>query len=55
LLFGQVIEQALQQHPYFDFGISTERDGEYLNAQLAYQKEGFGGRGLCYDHYEWTL
>ena len=55
LLFGEVIEQALQQHPYFDFGISTERDGEYLNAQLAYQKEGFGGRGLCYDHYEWTL
>lgn len=55
LLFGQVIEQALQQHPYFDFGISTERDGEYLNAQLAYQKEGFGGRGLCYDHYEWLL
>ncbi len=55
LLFAGVIEQALQTHPYFDFGISTERDGDYLNEQLAYQKEGFGARGLCYDHYEWSL
>ena len=36
---------------YFEFGISTERGGLYLNEGLAYQKEGFGGRGVCYDSY----
>lgn len=55
LLFCEVITQALQTHAYFDFGISTEKQGTYLNEQLIYQKEGFGGRGICYDWYEWTL
>ena len=55
LLFEVVIRQSLEDHPYFDFGISTEEHGTYLNEQLIYQKEGFGGRGLCYDWYEWTL
>lgn len=54
-LFHQVLTQALQTHDYFDFGISTEKHGTYLNEQLIYQKEGFGGRGICYDWYEWTL
>ena len=55
LLFESVISKALQAHAYFDFGISTEKHGTYLNEQLIYQKEGFGGRGICYDWYEWTL
>jgi len=55
LLFDVVIRQALASHAYFDFGISTERHGTYLNEQLIYQKEGFGGRGVCYDWYEWKL
>lgn len=55
LLFEIVIGQALEQHAYFDFGISTEEHGTYLNEQLIYQKEGFGGRGICYDWYEWRL
>lgn len=40
---------------YFDFGKSTEDCGRVLNESLIYQKEGFGGRGLCYDWYEWEL
>jgi len=40
---------------YFDFGISTEHGGQYLNESLIFQKEGFGGRGTCYDIYEYTL
>ena len=40
---------------YFDFGISTEEGGQYLNEGLIYQKEGFGGRGICYNTYEYTL
>jgi len=55
LLFKTVIEKALQTHKFFDFGISTEKHGTYLNKQLIYQKEGFGGRGVCYDWYEWML
>ena len=55
LLFDVVIDEALSTHQYFDFGISTEEHGTYLNEQLIYQKEGFGGRGICYDWYEWNL
>ena len=55
LLFSSVIDEALKHHAYFDFGISTERHGTYLNENLIYQKEGFGGRGICYDWYEWNV
>jgi len=55
LLFKRVVEQALENHEFFDFGISTENQGTYLNTQLIYQKEGFGGRGICYDWYKWEL
>lgn len=40
---------------YFDFGISTENGGLYLNENLIFQKEGFGGRGICYDTYEYNI
>ena len=43
------------QQTYMDFGKSTETHSDQLNANLLYQKEGFGGRGICYDTYEWTL
>lgn len=43
------------QHRYLDFGISTERQGHYLNEGLIFQKEGFGGRGVCYDTYELNI
>ena len=55
LLFHNVIGMSLKKHPYFDFGISTEEHGIILNEQLIYQKEGFGGRGICYDIYEWEI
>lgn len=55
LLFDKVICKSLETQRYFDFGISTERNGVYLNESLIYQKEGFGARGVCYDTYEWTL
>ena len=45
-----------RSYPYFDFGRSTENpDGSGLNEKLVFQKEGFGGRGLCYDIYEYDL
>ena len=40
---------------YFDFGISTERGGQHLNAGLIENKQGFGGRAVVHDFYEWNL
>lgn len=40
---------------YADFGNSNEQRGLYLNESLIYQKEGFGGRAVCYDIYSWEL
>ncbi|MGZ4882230.1 MAG: GNAT family N-acetyltransferase [Halobacteriota archaeon] len=37
---------------YFDFGISTEQGGRYLNAGLIAYKEWFGARATMYDTYE---
>ncbi len=37
---------------YFDFGISTEMSGAYLNCGLAAYKEGFGARTIAYDAYQ---
>ena len=49
LLFMQLIEEAKQAGArFFDFGISTERNGSYLNQTLASFKEGFGARALLH-------
>lgn len=55
LVFDQLINHTFADRHYFDFGKSTEDSGHYLNTNLIHQKEGFGGRGICYDTYEWTL
>ena len=55
LLFYELINNVFKDYTYFDFGKSTEREGTYLNENLIFQKEGFGGRGVCYDTYEWEL
>ncbi len=55
ILFRYLIDEVYVDKPYFDFGKSTEDRGRRLNEQLIFQKEGFGGRGVCYDTYEWAL
>lgn len=55
LIFDYLIGDVYSDSKFFDFGISTEDDGTYLNESLIYQKEGFGGRGICYDRYEIDL
>jgi hypothetical protein len=40
---------------YFDFGISNEEDGKYLNAQLYQFKSEFGGGGVVHEFYEFRL
>ncbi len=54
LLFRYLIDEVFIDKPFFDFGKSTEDRGRRLNEPLIFQKEGFGGRGVCYDTYEWT-
>jgi hypothetical protein len=36
----------------FDFGISTENSGFFLNEGLLFQKESFGGRAIVYETYK---
>lgn len=55
LLFDYLINTRYPNYKYFDFGHSTEDGGKILNNALIFQKEGFGGRGVCYDIYEYHL
>lgn len=47
-----MIAKYADSKQYFDFGISTEQDGMYLNEGLIQQKQEFGGRAIAYDFYE---
>ena len=55
LLFRHLISERYKSLPYVDFGVSCEAGGNYLNEGLIFQKEGFGGRAVCYDAYEVRL
>ncbi|EDO7114794.1 GNAT family N-acetyltransferase, partial [Campylobacter coli] len=43
LLIKTLMDEFAKSKKYFDFGISTENGGEFLNHGLISQKEGFGG------------
>lgn len=55
LIFDELINRKFSSESFFDFGISTENMGNYLNENLIFQKEGFGGRGIVYDIYRYRL
>lgn len=55
LLIHELVTDVFADREYFDFGISTEDGGKYLNEGLVFQKEGFGGRAVCYDCYSVNL
>lgn len=54
LLFRHLISERYKLFDYLDLGTSNEDEGRYLNEGLIHQKEGFGGRAVCYDTYEIT-
>ena len=54
-IYRKVLTEDYSDCRYFDFGISNEDRGRYLNEGLIYQKEGFGGRAVCYDWYSWNV
>jgi hypothetical protein len=55
LVLEHLINEEYAGFRYFDFGISTEEAGRYLNAGLADNKQGFGARAVVYDFYELDL
>lgn len=55
LLLRHLCGERYKDKEFVDFGISTERGGYYLNEGLIFQKEGFGGRAVCYDTYRIEL
>lgn len=52
LLLRNLIDDVYSDCTYFDFGVSTEDGGAFLNEGLIFQKEGFGARSIVYDTYE---
>ena len=56
LLFDYLIQESTRLgFRYFDFGISNEDHGRYLNEGLVQQKSRLGGRGIVYNTFEITL
>lgn len=51
-LVDRLIKEFYVDRKYFDFGISTEDGGKYLNKGLVAQKEGFGARAVVHDFYK---
>ncbi|SFG32558.1 GNAT family N-acetyltransferase [Prevotella sp. KH2C16] len=54
-IYERVMYHDYPQYPYLDFGSSTEQNGSWLNEGLIAHKEGYGGRSVVYDTYEWDL
>lgn len=54
-LFDYLVHHEYAGKEYFDFGTSVEEGGRVLNKGLIFQKEGFGGRAVVYDTYEFEV
>jgi len=52
LVIDHLLKTVYKDKKYFNFGISTEENGQYLNKGLIAQKEGFGARAFVQDYYE---
>ncbi|TRX57795.1 GNAT family N-acetyltransferase [Fulvivirga sp. M361] len=52
LLLDHLIEKVFDDQGYFNFGISNENEGRYLNTGLIAYKEGFGAGAIVQDFYE---
>lgn len=54
-IFDELLERQYPTKRYFDWGISTEQAGQYLNTGLVQNKESYGARTVVYDSYELDL
>jgi hypothetical protein len=55
LIFQHLIHDRYVAKDYFDFGISNEDGGRYLNAGLMKNKESYGARATVFDWYSLDL
>ncbi|HAS6390165.1 GNAT family N-acetyltransferase [Vibrio vulnificus] len=55
LVLDHLINYSFVNMKYFDFGISNENNGRFLNRGLIAQKEGFGARTIVHDFYEISI
>jgi hypothetical protein len=54
-IIDHLLNNVYAKKRYFDFGISTEEEGRYLNIGLSEYKSSFGARATVYDTYEIIL
>ena len=54
-VIDNLVSDVYKDKRYFDFGISTEDGGHYLNEGLAVQKQEFGARGIVYEEFSVRL
>lgn len=55
LIFDFLINGYFENKRYISLGVSTEKEGRYLNRGLVAYKEGFGARTLLHDFYRLSL
>ena len=55
IIYDRIINSDYRHLPYFEFGTSALGNTNVINETLVFQKEGFGGRAICFDRYEWDL
>ena len=55
IIYDRIINDDYKHLPYFEFGTSALGNTNVINESLVFQKEGFGGRAMCWDRYEWEL
>ena len=55
VVLSTLLSDVYADKKFFDFGISTEKNGSYLNEDLAAFKESWGARAVVYDTYELSL
>jgi hypothetical protein len=55
LVMDYLINEYYATKKYFDFGISTENNGQHLNVGLIENKQSFGARAVVYDFYQLDL
>lgn len=53
LLVDWMLDGPAQPHEWFSFGHSCEHDGRFLNTNLLFFKEGFGGRAVVLDEWRY--
>jgi len=53
-LVNHLLTVVYVEKPIFDFGISTEKQGQYLNSGLMENKESYGARAVVYDFYQFN-